>query len=70
MTTLVGRTAEVSVAIPANGVGQISISVSGERTEHVARSKDGQAVPRGSDVIITDLRGDSVVVARVSGGSQ
>jgi membrane protein implicated in regulation of membrane protease activity len=69
MTRLIGRTAEVSVAIPAHGVGQISLSVSGERTEHVARSKDGQAVPRGSDVVITELRGDSVVVTRVSGGS-
>jgi membrane protein implicated in regulation of membrane protease activity len=70
MTRLVGRTAEVSVAIPAHGVGQISLSVSGERTEHVARSKDGQAVARGSEVIVTELRGDSVVVTRVSGGSQ
>ena len=36
MTRLVGRTAEVSVAIPAGGVGQISLSVGGERTEHIA----------------------------------
>jgi membrane protein implicated in regulation of membrane protease activity len=70
MTRLVGRTAEVSVAIPAHGVGQITLSVSGERTEHVARSKDGQALPRGSEVVITELRGDSVVVSQVSGGSQ
>ncbi len=69
MTRLVGRTAEVSVAIPANGVGQISLSVSGERTEHLARSKDGQAFPRGSEVTITALRGDSVVVTQVSGGA-
>ena len=69
MTRLVGRTAEVSVAIPAQGVGQISLSISGERTEHLARSKDGQALPRGSEVTITELRGDSVVVTRASGGS-
>ena len=69
MTRLVGRTAEVSVAIPADGVGQISLSVSGERTEHLARSKDGRALPRGSEVTITALRGDSVVVTQVSGGS-
>ncbi len=69
MSRLVGRTAEVSVAIPANGVGQISLSVAGERTEHVARSKDGRAFPRGSEVTIAALRGDSVVVTQVSGGS-
>ena len=62
MTRLVGRSAEVSVAIPSNGVGQISVSLAGERTEHVARSKDGRAVARGTEVVITALRGDSVVV--------
>ncbi len=68
MTVLIGRTAEVSVAIPADGVGQVAVSVSGERTEHLARSKDGRALPRGSEVTITALRGDSVVVSQVSGG--
>jgi membrane protein implicated in regulation of membrane protease activity len=62
MTRLVGQLAEVSVAIPSNGVGQISVSVAGERTEHVARSKDGRAVSRGTEVVVTALRGDSVVV--------
>jgi membrane protein implicated in regulation of membrane protease activity len=69
MTRLVGRTAEVSVAIPANGVGQISLSVAGERTEHLARSENGLAVSRGTEVKVTALRGDSVVVTQVSGGS-
>ena len=45
MTRIVGRSAEVTVAIPANGVGQVSLSMAGERTEHVARSTDGRAWP-------------------------
>ena len=47
MTGVVGRFAEVSVAIPASGVGQITLSSGGERTEHIARSADGRAVARG-----------------------
>lgn len=62
MTRIVGRSAEVTVAIPANGVGQVSLSVAGERTEHVARSTDGRAVARGTQVVVTALGGDSVVV--------
>ena len=62
MSRLVGRSAEVTVAIPREGVGQISLSVAGERTEHVARSKDGRAVPRGTRVVVTALGGDAVVV--------
>ncbi|MBI4477845.1 MAG: hypothetical protein HY654_11765 [Acidobacteria bacterium] len=63
MTALVGRSAEVSVAIPEGGVGQITLSFGGERSEHLARSADGLALLRGTEVVITGLRGDSVVVA-------
>jgi hypothetical protein len=63
MTGVVGRLAEVSVAIPAGGVGQITLSSGGERTEHIARSADGNAVARGAQVVIKDLRGESVIVA-------
>jgi len=62
MTGLVGRSAEVSVAIPRAGVGQIAVSFGGERSEHIARSEDGRALSRGVAVVITGLRGDSVVV--------
>jgi membrane protein implicated in regulation of membrane protease activity len=74
MASLVGRSAEVTVAIPPQGVGQVALTYGGERTEHIARSADGAAVPRGADVTITALRGDSVVVeraaARVPGGER
>jgi len=63
MTGLIGRSAEVSVAIPDGGVGQIALTFGGERSEHIARSADGRAVFRGAEVVITGLRGDAVVVA-------
>ena len=70
MTDLVGRSAEVSVAIPDGGVGQIALSFRGERSEHIARSADGRPVFRGAEVVITGLRGDSVVVAPVASAPQ
>jgi membrane protein implicated in regulation of membrane protease activity len=74
MQTLVGTTAEVSVGIPAGGVGQISLNVGGQRSEHVARSTDGRALPRGAVVVITGLGADSVIVttpgAQPTGGSK
>ena len=66
MPSLVGKTAEVSVGIPAAGVGQVTLTVGGERTEHIARGAGGAAVPRGTEVVITALRGDSVIVSPVS----
>jgi membrane protein implicated in regulation of membrane protease activity len=63
MSSLVGHSAEVSVAIPAGGLGQISITFAGARSEHVARSADGQPLTRGAEVVITGLRGDAVIVA-------
>jgi membrane protein implicated in regulation of membrane protease activity len=62
MARLVGRSAEVSVAIPQGGVGQVMLAFGGERSDHIARSADGEAVPRGAEVVVTGLRGDSVVV--------
>lgn len=66
ITTLVGKTAEVSVGIPAGGVGQIALTAGGERSEHIARAAGGAALPRGTEVVITALRGDSVIVSPVS----
>ncbi|HEY3177084.1 MAG TPA: NfeD family protein [Candidatus Polarisedimenticolia bacterium] len=63
MTGLVGKSAEVTVAIPQGGVGQIALSVGGERTEQIARSDDGRALPRGAEVVISGLRGETVIVA-------
>jgi len=70
MQNLIGTAGEVSVAIPAGGLGQIAVSFGGERSEHVARAADGQAIVRGTAVIVTGLVADSVLVApRTSGGS-
>ena len=73
MGGLVGTTAEVSVAIPKNGVGQIVVYNRGERTEHIARSSSGTAIARGLPVTITSIGGDSVTVTPVAtadGGSR
>jgi membrane protein implicated in regulation of membrane protease activity len=63
MASLVGRTGEVSVGIPAGGVGQVTLTVGGERSEHLARSAASEAIPRGAEVVVTGLRGDGLVVA-------
>lgn len=65
MTSLVGMTAEVAIAIPEGHLGQISISAAGERSMHIARSRDGKAIPQGTSVVIRELRGDYVVVERL-----
>jgi hypothetical protein len=31
---------------------------------HIARSRDGKAIPQGTSVVIRELRGDYVVVER------
>ncbi len=73
MSNLVGTTAEVSVAIPANGVGQIVVYSRGERTEHIARAAGGSAIMRGAQVTIMSVGGESVTVTpagSADGGSR
>jgi membrane protein implicated in regulation of membrane protease activity len=64
MAGLVGRRGEVVIGIPENGVGQITLTVGGERTTHIARSADGRAIAPGAEVVVGGLRGDSLIVER------
>ncbi|MEX1243422.1 MAG: NfeD family protein [Thermoanaerobaculia bacterium] len=64
MAGLVGQTAEVTIGIPKGGVGQVTLTVGGERSTHIARSTDGQGIPPGAGVVITALSGDSLLVER------
>jgi len=64
VATLVGIHGEVTVGIPDNGVGEITVTVAGERSAHIARSKDGKAIAPGSEVVVAGLLGQSVVVTR------
>ena len=65
---LVGRTAQISVTIPAGGIGQISCRVGEERVEKIARTKDGTELKSGTLVRIEEIAGDSVIVSLASDG--
>ncbi len=54
---LVGISAEVITAIPANNVGQIALVAKGARVTFGARTEDGSAVPRGTTVTIEKIVG-------------
>ena len=60
---LVGRTAQVVVAIPAGGVGQVSCRIGEERLEKLARTADGLELKHGALVRIDDIAGDSIIVS-------
>jgi membrane protein implicated in regulation of membrane protease activity len=70
MSSLVGQTAQVSVAIPERGIGQVTLNVAGSRSDHLARAADGRAVPLGATVVITALGGDGVMVAPAQQAAQ
>jgi hypothetical protein len=55
MAGLVNLRGEVTIAIPENGAGEITVVAGGERTTHIARSADGRAVPTGAEVVVNSL---------------
>ena len=59
---LVGRTAQVTVAIKSGQVGQISARIGDERIDRIARSRDGQEITAGTMVVVAEVAGDSVIV--------
>lgn len=54
---LVGLSAEVITAIPANNLGQIALVTRGSRITFGARTEDGEPVPRGTTVKIEKIVG-------------
>lgn len=61
---LVGRTARVIVAIPANGVGQVRCRVGEELIDKIAQSRGGIAIPENTAVEIAEVLGETVVVKK------
>lgn len=61
---LVGRTAQISVAIPAGGLGQVRCALGETVVEKLARTVDGQAIPAHTSVTIESIAGETVLVRR------
>ncbi len=59
---LVGRTAQVTVAIKSGEIGQITARIGDERIERIARSSDGEEIKAGTMVTVAAIAGDSVIV--------
>jgi hypothetical protein len=59
---LVGQTARVVVAIPANGVGQVRCQIGEEVFDKVARSRSGEAVADNAIVTVEETLGEVVIV--------
>ncbi|RPJ50204.1 MAG: hypothetical protein EHM23_35590 [Acidobacteria bacterium] len=66
VSDLIGRTAQVTVAIPAGNVGQIRCLLGNEVIEKTARSRDGSAIPFNALVKVEELIGESVIVSPVA----
>jgi len=59
---LVGRVAQVTVAIPENGLGQVRCSFGEGAVEKIARTQDGRPVPVNTSVRIESIVGETVLV--------
>jgi membrane protein implicated in regulation of membrane protease activity len=61
---LVGQSARVVVAIPANGVGQVRCRIGEELIDKVAQARDGVAIAENTPVRIEEVLGETVIVKR------
>jgi hypothetical protein len=64
VSDLAGSIAQVSVAIPRGGVGQVRCTVGESVVEKIARSQDGEQIPLNALVKIEAVVGETVVVRR------
>jgi membrane protein implicated in regulation of membrane protease activity len=64
VSDLAGSIAQVTVAIPRAGVGQIRCAMGESVVEKIARSQDGEQIPLNTLVKIEAIVGETVVVRR------
>lgn len=70
MSSMAGSLAEVTVPIPAGGVGEAVAMVDGQRYAAPAREVNGRAVPRGTPVKVVEMVGTTLLVSLgTQGGS-
>ncbi|HEY8460217.1 MAG TPA: hypothetical protein VIM99_07540 [Blastocatellia bacterium] len=60
---LIGRRAEVTVGIPAGGVGQVRCLIGETAIEKIARSRGGGAIPLNAPVRVEEIVGETLVVS-------
>ena len=65
---LVGRTAQVIVAIAPGSLGQVSCRVGEERVEKLARARDNSEIKAGATVRVDEVAGDSLIVSPYTDG--
>jgi membrane-bound ClpP family serine protease len=53
---VVGLLGEVSIPIPAQGYGEVLLSMSGGLSNQIAASSEGTAIPSGSRVVIVSVK--------------
>ncbi len=63
MRSALGQEAIVALSIPAQGIGQVRLVISGSEMTLTANGKDGQAIPTGTQVKVTSINGATLVVA-------
>lgn len=61
---LVGRPARVTVAIPANGIGQVRCRIGEELVDKIAQARGGMAIAENTAVEIEEVLGETVIVKR------
>ena len=63
----IGQEGEVYLNIPAGGTGQVRVSVQGRLKVEDAMAASGEALPTGTKIVVTDVRGNNVLVVTTSG---
>lgn len=64
-SSAIGQTATVTTSIDAQTVGEVEMSIGGQRMIYLARSMDGENIPRGKTVRVVQTTGSEVFVKTI-----
>jgi len=66
VTDLTGKLGEVLVSIPSSGYGEVMVKAGAGVTNQIAASFDGTPIANGAQVVVVEVREDTLYVSEVS----
>lgn len=67
LSEMINSSGVVTVAIPKDGIGQVSVVLKSSQSEHLAKSEDGSEVKDGTNVKIVRVVGGQLIVKPLTG---
>ncbi len=63
---LIGKIGEVSIPLPEDGYGEVTVNIGGGNTNQIAKSFEHHSIPSGEKVVVIDVKESVLLVSKLN----